>query len=79
MKAASLHQLVKSVFVAFTALAMAVTLHAEIRSKSQELIVVQPHDLPEPAQLHGNSLFLHSDGSGGRHLIALRACAADNS
>jgi hypothetical protein len=68
MKAATLHQLAKSVFVAFTALAMTVTLHAEIRSKSQGLIVVQPRDLPEVAQMPGNSLFLHSDGSGETYL-----------
>ena len=68
MKAATLHPLAKSVFVAFTALAMTFTLHAEIRSKSQGLIVVQPRDLPEVAQMPGNSLFLHSDGSGDTYL-----------
>src|SRR5258708_19890297 len=68
MKAATLHQLARSAFVAFTGLAMTFTLHAEIHSKSQELIVVQPHDLPEVAQTPGNSLFLHSDGSGGTYL-----------
>src|SRR5258708_25723020 len=47
---------------------MTLPLHAEMRSKSQELIVVQPHDLAEPAQLHGNSLFLHTDGSGDTYL-----------
>jgi hypothetical protein len=68
MKAAILHQLAKLVFVAFTALAMTFTLRAEIRSKSQGLIVVQPRDLPEVAQMPGNSLFLHSDGSGDTYL-----------
>jgi LVIVD repeat len=68
MKAATLHQLAKSVFVAFTTLAMTFTLHAEIRSKSQGLIVVQPRDLPEVAQMPSNSLFLHSDGSGETYL-----------
>jgi hypothetical protein len=68
MKEATLHPLAKSVFVAFTALAMTFTLHAEIRSKSQGLIVVQPRDLPEVAQMPGNSLFLHSDGSGETYL-----------
>jgi LVIVD repeat len=68
MKAATLHQLAKSVFVAFTALAMTFTLDAEIRSKSQGLIVLQPRDLPEAAQMPGNSLFLHSDGSGETYL-----------
>jgi hypothetical protein len=68
MKATTLHQLARSVFVAFTALAMTFTLHAEIRSKSQGLVVVQPRDLPEAAQMPGNSLFLHSDGSGETYL-----------
>src|SRR5258708_12276155 len=76
MKAATLHQLARSAFVAFTGLAMTFTLPAEIRSKSQELIVVQPHDLPEGAQMPGNSLFLHSDGSGGTYLyIEQQQCA----
>src|SRR5258708_15925696 len=68
MKAATLHQLARSAFVAFTGLAMAFHLHAEMHSKSQELIVVQPHDLAEVAQTPGNSLFLYSDGSGGTYL-----------
>jgi len=68
MKAATLHQLARSAFVAFTGLAMTFTLPAEIRSKSQELIVVQPQDLPEGAQMPGNSLFLHSDSSGDTYL-----------
>jgi hypothetical protein len=68
MKAATLHQLARSAFVAFAGLAITFTLHAEIHSKSQELIVVQPRDLPEVAQTPGNSLFLHSGGSGGTYL-----------
>src|SRR5260370_11471362 len=68
MQAATLHQLTRSAFVAFTGLAMTFTLHVEIHSKSQELIVVQPRDLPEVAQMPGNSLFIHSGGSGGTYL-----------
>jgi hypothetical protein len=68
MKAATLHQLARLAFVAFTGLAMTFILHAEIHSKSQELIIVQPHDLPEVAQMPGHSLFLYSDGSGGTYL-----------
>jgi len=68
MKVATLLQVSRSALVAFTGLAMTFTLPAEIRSKSQELIVVQPHDLPEAAQTPGHSLFLYSDGSGGTYL-----------
>ena len=63
MKAAA-----RSASVAFIGLAMTFTLHAEIHSKSQELVVVQPRDLPEGARTPGNSLFLNSGGSGGTYL-----------
>jgi hypothetical protein len=42
--------------------------HAEIRSKSNEMIILQPTDLPEQAQTPGNSLFLYSDDQGGTYL-----------
>ena len=41
---------------------------AEIHSKSNNLVVMEPHDLPEQAQAPGNSLFLHSDNAGGTYL-----------
>jgi hypothetical protein len=47
---------------------LAVQAHAEVHSKSQELIVVQPKDLPEQAQTPGNSFFLYSDGAGSTYL-----------
>jgi hypothetical protein len=46
----------------------AVSANAEVRSKSNELIVVQPKDLPEQAQIPGNSFFLYSDNSGSTFL-----------
>ena len=41
---------------------------AEIHSKSNDLVVMEPRDLPEQAQTPGNSLFLHSDNAGGTYL-----------
>jgi len=68
MKAATSLRLAKVALGVFTGLAVTFTLHGEIRSKSNQLIVVQPHDLPEAAQMPGHSLFLYSDGSGGTYL-----------
>jgi hypothetical protein len=44
------------------------TAYAEIHSKSKDLVVMEAHDLPEQAQLPGNSLFLHSDNAGSTYL-----------
>src|SRR6202789_2716511 len=41
---------------------------AEIRQKSNDLVVMEARDLPEQAQLPGNSLFLHSDNAGNTYL-----------
>jgi hypothetical protein len=41
---------------------------AEAHSKSKDLVVMEPRDLPEQAQSRGNSLFLHSDNAGSTHL-----------
>jgi hypothetical protein len=41
---------------------------AEVHSKSKELVIMEPRDLPEQAQTPGNSLFLHSDNTGGTYL-----------
>ena len=41
---------------------------AENRQKSNNLVVMQARDLPEQAQLPGNSLFLHSDNAGNTYL-----------
>lgn len=41
---------------------------AQLQSKSRELVVVEPRSLPEAAQLHGNSFFLHNDGAGRTYL-----------
>jgi hypothetical protein len=42
--------------------------HAEIHSKSKELVVMEARDLPEQAQARGNSLLLHSDNAGRTYL-----------
>jgi hypothetical protein len=68
MKAVTSHRLVKVALGVFTGLAMTFTVHGEIRSKSNELIVVQPQDLPEQAQMQGNSFFLYSAGDGSTYL-----------
>jgi hypothetical protein len=41
---------------------------AEVHSKKNELIVLQPKDLPEQAQMLGNSFFLYSDSAGSTYL-----------
>jgi hypothetical protein len=43
-------------------------LHAEIRSKSNDIVVLQTRDLPEQAQTPGNSFFLYSDSDGSTYL-----------
>lgn len=41
---------------------------AEIHSRSKDLVVIEPSDLPEQAQTPGNSLFIHADSAGTRYL-----------
>jgi hypothetical protein len=41
---------------------------AEIHSKSKELVILEPHDLPEQAQSSGNSFFLHPGHVGNTYL-----------
>jgi hypothetical protein len=57
-----------SVLIALLAIAGTGILKAEIRSKSNDLIVMEPGDLPELAQLPGNSLFLYQDNHGSSFL-----------
>jgi hypothetical protein len=68
MKTATSFRLAKVTLAVFTVLAMTFTLHGEIRSKSNELIVVQPRDLPEQAQIQGDSFFLYSNGASNNYL-----------
>jgi hypothetical protein len=62
---------IKSILALGLAVAAAVltsTANAEIHSKSKDLVVMEAHDLPEQAQVAGNSLFLHSDNAGSTYL-----------
>jgi hypothetical protein len=56
------------VVAAVAGLLMTVPGSAEIRSRSKELLIVQPRDLPEQAQVHGTALFLYSDDAGSTYL-----------
>jgi len=46
----------------------ALSAQAEIHSKSKELVVMETRDLPEQAQVRGNSLLLHFDNAGRTYL-----------
>jgi hypothetical protein len=46
----------------------AAAVQAETLSKSKALVVMEPRDLPEQAQLQGNAILLHSDNEGGTYL-----------
>ncbi|QNI33750.1 hypothetical protein H7849_07470 [Alloacidobacterium dinghuense] len=41
---------------------------AEVHSKSKDMVIMEARDLPEQAQMKGNSLFLHSDSEGNTYL-----------
>ena len=42
--------------------------HAELRSSSGEIVVMEPQNLPEAAQVGGNSFFLHATNDGSYYL-----------
>lgn len=46
----------------------AISAEAATHSKSKALVVMEPRDLPEQAQMQGNALLLHSDNKGGTYL-----------
>jgi hypothetical protein len=60
--------------IARTAITVAASLlltlqaYAAVHSKTNELVVIQPADLPEQAQIPGNSFFLYSDNPGSTYL-----------
>jgi hypothetical protein len=45
-----------------------ISAQAATYSKSRELVVMEPRDLPEQAQVQGNALLLHSDNKGNTYL-----------
>lgn len=57
-----------SALFTLSVLAAPLTGHAQLRSKSGELVVVEPRNLPKAAQLGGNSFFLHADDAGSTYL-----------
>ena len=60
----------------FTALLAPLAAHAQLRSKSGEIVVMEPHSLPEEAQAGGNSFFLHADDAGSTYLYVEQAQGA---
>jgi hypothetical protein len=52
----------------FSVVLAPIAANAELRSKSKEIVVMEPIDLPEQAQHPGNSLFLHADDAGSTYL-----------
>lgn len=54
--------------VVTTAALSASPAEAENHSMSKELVVMEARDLPEQAQIPGDSLFLHSDNEGSTYL-----------
>ncbi len=44
------------------------TSQAELRSKSGDIVVMEPQNLPEAAQVAGNSLFVHATNDGSFYL-----------
>ena len=50
------------------AIALSTPTHAELHSKSHDIVVLEPGDLPEQSQTQGNSLFLYQDGNGNTFL-----------
>lgn len=66
-----MNNIIKSTLaIGFVVAAAALTsgANAEIYSKSKQLVIMQARDLPEQAELPGNSLFLHSDSAGSTYL-----------
>lgn len=57
-----------TVSVAAAALVLPISAHAAIHSQSKDLVVEEPQDLPEQAQITGCSLLLHSDNTGSTYL-----------
>jgi hypothetical protein len=54
--------------IALASLMAPVAANAELHSKSKEIVVVEPKDLPEMALIGGNGLLLHSDNAGSTYL-----------
>lgn len=53
---------------AITVLAVPFASHAEVRSKSGEIVVMEPHNLPVAARQQGDAFFLHATSFGSFYL-----------
>jgi hypothetical protein len=67
MKNQTIHRFA-TVLIALATFTIPLASHAELHSKSKEIVVLLPKDLPEQAQLGGESLLLHSDSAGSTYL-----------
>jgi hypothetical protein len=54
--------------IALATLISPIASQAEVHSKSNEIVVLEPTDLPEQAQIGGNSFFLHANNVGNTYL-----------
>jgi hypothetical protein len=68
MKTTKLVRFVTPAIAAILGLILAVPIQAESKSHSGEVLVEQPADLPELAQVPGESLFLYHAGDGETYL-----------
>ncbi len=57
-----------TVLIALAILITPLAGRAELHSRSKQIVVLLPKDLPEQAQLGGESLLLHSDSAGSTYL-----------
>ena len=68
MKTLATLRLIEACLFAGMLLTMDSSSSGEVQSKSRDLIVEGPSDLPEQARAPGNSCFLYSDGGGSTYL-----------
>ena len=54
--------------IILAAIILPVASYAELRSKSGDIVVMEPQNLPEAARIGGNSFFLHATDSGSFYL-----------
>jgi hypothetical protein len=67
MKHQTIHRFATGL-IALATLMAPLASRAELHSKSKQIVVLLPKDLPEQAQLSGESFFLHSDNAGSTYL-----------
>lgn len=75
MKTGPIRQ-IATIALTIAALAAPFVSQAQLRSKSGEIVVMEPNSLPEAAQLGGNSFFLHTTASGSFYLYVEQGSGA---